>query len=149
MFLGVATRSIFTASTTVSSNEQGSEAAMRMTKLAIVLFAIGLAGRLSAQQPAVVVNLTEQTAYLLENRHTGESDRERQKCNACQESDSGHSTWKFSVCHSLFLMTGRCLGAARNLAGTKRAIPVVQSGRSRYATAFLFRAETERALGFQ
>ena len=38
-----------------------------VTKLAIVLFAIGLAGRLSAQQPAVVVNLSEQTAYLLEN----------------------------------------------------------------------------------
>jgi lipoprotein-anchoring transpeptidase ErfK/SrfK len=38
-----------------------------VTKLAIILFGIGLAGRLSAQQPSVIVNLTEQSAYLLEN----------------------------------------------------------------------------------
>jgi len=43
-------------------------AAMRIaTTLAIVLFAIGLAPKLSAQQTAVVINLTEQTAYLLED----------------------------------------------------------------------------------
>jgi lipoprotein-anchoring transpeptidase ErfK/SrfK len=43
-------------------------AAMRIaTRLAIVLFAIGLAPKLSAQQTAVVINLTEQTAYLLED----------------------------------------------------------------------------------
>ena len=34
--------------------------------------------------------------------HTGESDRERQKCNTCQESDSDRSAWQFQVCHSLF-----------------------------------------------
>jgi lipoprotein-anchoring transpeptidase ErfK/SrfK len=38
-----------------------------VTKLAIILCGIGLAGRLSAQQPSVVINLTEQSAYLLEN----------------------------------------------------------------------------------
>ena len=38
-----------------------------VTKLAIILFAIGLAGRLRAQQPSVIINLTEQSAYLLEN----------------------------------------------------------------------------------
>ena len=36
-------------------------------KFAIALFAIGLVGSLSAQQTAVIINLTEQTAYLLEN----------------------------------------------------------------------------------
>jgi L,D-transpeptidase-like protein len=36
------------------------------TNLAIALFAIGLAAKLSAQQTTVVINLTEQTAYLLE-----------------------------------------------------------------------------------
>jgi hypothetical protein len=36
-------------------------------KFAIALFAIGLVGNLSAQQTAVIINLTEQTAYLLEN----------------------------------------------------------------------------------
>jgi L,D-transpeptidase catalytic domain len=35
-------------------------------KLAIALFAIGLAGKLSAQQTEVIINLTEQAAYLLE-----------------------------------------------------------------------------------
>jgi hypothetical protein len=38
-----------------------------VTKLAIILLAIGLAGRLRAQQPSVIINLTEQSAYLLEN----------------------------------------------------------------------------------
>jgi hypothetical protein len=52
----------------VLSNEEESEAAMRVaTKFAIALFAIGLATKLSAQQTAVIINLTEQTAYLLEN----------------------------------------------------------------------------------
>jgi hypothetical protein len=37
------------------------------TKLAIALLAIGLAAKLSAQQTGVIINLTEQTAYLLEN----------------------------------------------------------------------------------
>jgi L,D-transpeptidase-like protein len=37
------------------------------TRLAIVLFALGLAPKLGAQQTAVVINLTEQTAYLLED----------------------------------------------------------------------------------
>ena len=37
------------------------------TKLAIVLIAIALCAKLSAQQPAVIINLTEQTAYLLED----------------------------------------------------------------------------------
>jgi len=37
------------------------------TKLAIALFAIGLVAKLSAQQTAVIINLTEQTAYLLED----------------------------------------------------------------------------------
>jgi lipoprotein-anchoring transpeptidase ErfK/SrfK len=37
-----------------------------------------------------------------ECRYTGKSDRERQKCNACQESDSGCSAWQFQVRHSLF-----------------------------------------------
>jgi L,D-transpeptidase catalytic domain len=37
------------------------------TKLTIALFAIGLVAKLSAQQTAVIINLTEQTAYLLEN----------------------------------------------------------------------------------
>ena len=36
-------------------------------KFAIALFAIGLVGNLSAQQTAVIINLTEQTAYLLED----------------------------------------------------------------------------------
>jgi len=36
-------------------------------KFAIALFAIGLVGNLSAQQTAVIINLTKQTAYLLEN----------------------------------------------------------------------------------
>jgi hypothetical protein len=55
-------------SATASSNEQGSEPAMRVaTKIAIALFAIGLVATLSAQQTAVIINLTEQTAYLLED----------------------------------------------------------------------------------
>jgi hypothetical protein len=37
------------------------------TKLGIALFTIALCAKLSAQQPAVIVNLTEQTAYLLED----------------------------------------------------------------------------------
>src|SRR5258708_17111029 len=37
------------------------------TKLAIVLIAIALCAKLSAQQPAVIINLTEQAAYLLED----------------------------------------------------------------------------------
>jgi len=36
-------------------------------KFAIALSAIGLVGNLSAQQTAVIINLTQQTAYLLEN----------------------------------------------------------------------------------
>ena len=36
-------------------------------KLAIALFAIALPAKLSAQQTAVVINLTEQAAYLLED----------------------------------------------------------------------------------
>ena len=36
-------------------------------KLGIALFTIALCAKLSAQQPAVIVNLTEQTAYLLED----------------------------------------------------------------------------------
>jgi hypothetical protein len=35
------------------------------TKLAIALMTIGLCGKLSAQQTAVIINLSEQTAYLL------------------------------------------------------------------------------------
>ena len=37
------------------------------TKLAIALFTIALCAKLSAQQKAVIINLTEQTAYLLED----------------------------------------------------------------------------------
>ena len=37
------------------------------TRLAIVLFAIGLAPKLSAEQTAVIINLTQQAAYLLED----------------------------------------------------------------------------------
>jgi len=37
------------------------------TKLAIALFAMGLVGKLDAQQTVVIINLNEQTAYLLEN----------------------------------------------------------------------------------
>jgi hypothetical protein len=37
------------------------------TVIAIALFTIALSAKLSAQQNAVVINLTEQTAYLLEN----------------------------------------------------------------------------------
>jgi L,D-transpeptidase catalytic domain len=37
------------------------------TKLAIVLCTIALCAKLSAQQTAVIINLTEQTAYLLED----------------------------------------------------------------------------------
>jgi len=56
------------ASTTAFSNEEGSEVAMKLvTKLAIILFGFGLAGRLSAEHPSVIVDLTEQSAYLLEN----------------------------------------------------------------------------------
>jgi len=36
-------------------------------RLAMALLTIGLASKLTAQQTAVVINLTEQTAYLLEN----------------------------------------------------------------------------------
>ena len=36
-------------------------------KFAVALFVIGLVANLSAQQTAVIINLTEQTAYLLEN----------------------------------------------------------------------------------
>ena len=55
-----------TAPTTVLSNEQRSGAAMKIaTKLAIALMTIALCGRLSAQQTAVIINLSEQTAYLL------------------------------------------------------------------------------------
>ena len=36
-------------------------------KLAMALFAIGLVANLRAQQTAVIINLTEQTAYLLED----------------------------------------------------------------------------------
>jgi lipoprotein-anchoring transpeptidase ErfK/SrfK len=38
-----------------------------MTKLAMALFVIGLAAKVGAQQTAVVINLTEQAAYLLED----------------------------------------------------------------------------------
>jgi len=38
-----------------------------VAKLAIALFAIGLAGKLSAQQTEVIINLTEQAAYLLQD----------------------------------------------------------------------------------
>jgi hypothetical protein len=38
-----------------------------MTKLAMALFVIGLATKVGAQQTAVVINLTEQAAYLLED----------------------------------------------------------------------------------
>jgi len=38
-----------------------------MAKLAIALFAIGFTARLSAHQTAVIINLTEQTVYLLED----------------------------------------------------------------------------------
>ena len=34
------------------------------TKIAIALFAIALCAKLSAQQTAVIINLSEQTAYL-------------------------------------------------------------------------------------
>ena len=37
------------------------------TKLAIALFTIALCAKLSAQQTSVIINLTEQTAYLLED----------------------------------------------------------------------------------
>ena len=37
------------------------------TKLAIALFTIALCTKLSAQQTAVIIDLTEQTAYLLED----------------------------------------------------------------------------------
>jgi len=37
------------------------------TRLAIVLLVIGLAPKVGAQQTAVIINLTEQTAYLLED----------------------------------------------------------------------------------
>jgi L,D-transpeptidase catalytic domain len=48
------------------SSEQ--EAAMRVaTKLAIALFTIALCTKLSAQQTAVIIDLTGQTAYLLED----------------------------------------------------------------------------------
>jgi lipoprotein-anchoring transpeptidase ErfK/SrfK len=43
----------------------------------------------------------------------------------------------------------RVIGSARNVTRVRKAIPVIQPGNSRYATAFLFRAETERPLGFQ
>jgi len=38
-----------------------------VAKLAIALFAVGLAGKLSAQQTEVIINLTEQAAYLLQD----------------------------------------------------------------------------------
>jgi hypothetical protein len=57
-----------TATTTVLSNKPGSEAVMRVaTKIAIVLLVIGLAAKLSAQRTVVIINLTEQAAYLLED----------------------------------------------------------------------------------
>ena len=37
------------------------------TKVAIVLITIALCAKLSAQQTAVIINLTEQTAYLLKD----------------------------------------------------------------------------------
>jgi L,D-transpeptidase catalytic domain len=43
----------------------------------------------------------------------------------------------------------RVIGSARNVTRVRKAIPVIQPGNFRYATAFLFRAETERPLGFQ
>jgi L,D-transpeptidase-like protein len=54
------------ASTTVLSSEQ--EAAMSVaTKLAIALLTIVLSAKLGAQQTAVIIDLTQQTAYLLED----------------------------------------------------------------------------------
>jgi L,D-transpeptidase-like protein len=51
----------------VLSKEGESEPVMRNAiKLTVALLAIGLASKLSAQQKAVIINLTEQTAYLLE-----------------------------------------------------------------------------------
>jgi lipoprotein-anchoring transpeptidase ErfK/SrfK len=41
------------------------------TKLAIVLITIALGAKLSAQQTAVIINLTEQTAYLLRDGRVG------------------------------------------------------------------------------
>jgi L,D-transpeptidase catalytic domain len=50
------------------SNQSESEGVMRIaTKIAIALLVIGLAAKLNAQQTAVVINLTEQAAYLLED----------------------------------------------------------------------------------
>src|SRR5262245_45104321 len=57
-----------TATTTPLSNQPGSEAVMRVaTKIAIALLVLGLAAKLSAQRSMVVINLTEQAAYLLED----------------------------------------------------------------------------------
>jgi len=36
-------------------------------RVAIALFALGLCGRVTAQQTRVIINLTEQTAYLIED----------------------------------------------------------------------------------
>ena len=50
------------------SNEQGKRASYEVAlKFAIALLAIGLVAKLSAQRTAVTINLTEQTAYLLED----------------------------------------------------------------------------------
>jgi lipoprotein-anchoring transpeptidase ErfK/SrfK len=52
----------------VLSNYPESEAVMRVaTKIAIALLIIGLAAKLNAQRTEVIINLSEQAAYLLED----------------------------------------------------------------------------------
>jgi L,D-transpeptidase catalytic domain len=56
------------ASATVLSSEQRREAAMRIrNQLSVTLCTFALCANLSAQQTAVIVSLTEQTAYLLKD----------------------------------------------------------------------------------
>jgi hypothetical protein len=51
----------------VLSNNEAKQLLRVATKLAIALFTIALCTKLSAHQTAVIISLTEQTAYLLED----------------------------------------------------------------------------------
>jgi len=188
------------------------------TKLAIVLIAIALCAKLSAQQPAVIINLTEQTAYLLEDGRVAfaspiasgkegwgtpigsfkviSKDLNHQSGNFGLVSDSyGRIVNPNAIpgsyvppgCHYMpapmpyFMEFSKCvgmhagylpgypashgcvrmprdlaaeffarvkvgtpvkvIGSTRNVTRVRRAIPIVQPGNSRYATAFFDTAQ--------
>jgi hypothetical protein len=193
-------------------------------KLAIVLFAIGLVANLSAQRTAVIINLSEQTAYLLEDGRVAfvspiASGREGRETPTGSfrviSKDLNHESRSYGMvsdshgravnsnatpgshvppgCHytpapmPYFMEFASCIGmhagylpgypashgcvrmprdlaaafftrvrigtpvkvigSARNVTCVRRAIPIIQPGNSRYATAFSNGGQVSRTVG--